>query len=92
MESPSLEKPPDRERLGRAIVGDEDAIVRGRALEEDLVSCPLGIKVDGPHDVPASVPQGSDEVIVDACVGEDGETPGHYRVVFRLRYSALARS
>ena len=37
----------------------------------------LGIKVDGALDVPAPLLERPRQVVVDAGVGEDRETPGH---------------
>ena len=90
-EATPLVQPPDRDRLSRAVVGDEDSIVRGRAREEDLVLGLLGIKIDCPCDVPGSVPKSLDEMFVDAGIREDGEAPGHYRPGLPFRYSALVR-
>jgi hypothetical protein len=58
------------------------------ALKDHGIRRLLGVDVDGPHHVPASEHQSLHEVPVDAGVGKEGLSAGHYR----LRKSARSAS
>src|SRR6266446_4820182 len=88
----ALPHPPNRDRLQRSIVGNEDPVVLSRVSEERLVVRVRREELHCAQDVPPRPPQGLHQRVMDVNISEERETPRHYFAGRRAWCSAFARS
>ena len=92
-EGAAIEQPLLRQREDVLVRRNEDTSDAGGVLEEGCVLRPLPEFLGGVLDVPASLPETSDDGTIDVLVGEEREAAGHYRrPELRLKCSARSAS